>query len=109
MAIPAYRSLFRAARLAFEGDERMLTAARSQIRAGFREKAALAPTDPTLPLAVRHAELVAGFLRSNVVQGKREGDGETYSTYIQGWATAYVYVWEGVLTWGPGFCRAEDT
>lgn len=82
MALPAYRSLFRATRLAFQGDERMLTAARTQIRANFREKASLPVSDPTIPDAIQHAEAVAAFLRANVVQGKREGaDGETYSTY----------------------------
>lgn len=60
----------------------MLTAARTQIRANFREKASLPASDPTIPDAIRHAEAVAAFLRANVVQGKREGeDGETYSTY----------------------------
>lgn len=60
----------------------MLTAARTQIRANFREKATLPPSDPAIPDAIQHAEAVAAFLRANVVQGKREGnDGETYSTY----------------------------
>lgn len=60
----------------------MLTAARTQIRANFREKATLPPSDPTIPDAIKHAEAVAAFLRANVVQGKREGnDGETYSTH----------------------------
>lgn len=80
MALPAYRSLFRATRLAFQGDERMLTAARTQIRADFRDKATLPPSDPAVSTAILHAQAVASFLRANVVQGKREGeDGETYS------------------------------
>ncbi|KAJ4419832.1 Mitochondrial zinc maintenance protein 1, mitochondrial [Gnomoniopsis sp. IMI 355080] len=83
MALPAYRSLFRATRLAFQGDERMLTAARTQIRANFREKATLPASDPAVPDAIQHAEAVAAFLRANVVQGKREGnDGETYKLRI---------------------------
>lgn len=57
----------------------MLTAARQQARAGFREKASLPPSDPAVAPAVQHAQEVAAFLRSNVVQGKREADGETYS------------------------------
>lgn len=82
MALPAYRSLFRATRLAFQGDERMLTAARTQIRANFREKAALPASDPAIPDAIKHAEAVAAFLRANVVQGKREGDdGQLYSMH----------------------------
>lgn len=79
MALQAYRHLLRATRIAFQGDERMLSAARQQARAGFRENAALPPTDPAVAPAVQHAREVAAFLRSNVVQGKREGDGDTYS------------------------------
>lgn len=52
----------------------MLTAARSSIREGFRANAALEPTSPEFPAAVKHAEEVATILRQNVVQGKREGD-----------------------------------
>lgn len=79
MALPAYRSLLRASRLAFQGDERMLSAARTQIRTGFREKSVLQPTDPAVMPAIQHAQAVAAFLTANVVQGKREDEGETYS------------------------------
>ncbi len=44
----------------------------------FREKATLSPSDPAAEQAIKHAEEVAAFLRSNVVQGKKEGD--VYST-----------------------------
>ncbi|KAI8950115.1 hypothetical protein F4801DRAFT_362512 [Xylaria longipes] len=73
-ALPAYRNLLRAARVAFQGDGTMLTAARSSIRQGFRANAALEPTSPEFPAAVKHAEEVATILRQNVVQGKRDGD-----------------------------------
>jgi complex III assembly factor LYRM7 len=53
---------------------RVLSAARQQIRQGFREKALLPASDPAVDPAIRHAEEVAHFLRSNLVQGKREGD-----------------------------------
>ncbi|CAN8099961.1 unnamed protein product [Discula destructiva] len=76
MALPAYRSLLRATRIAFQGDERVLTAARAEIRANFRAKAALPPSDPAVPPAIEHAEAVAAFLRANVVQGRREGQEE---------------------------------
>ncbi|TRX96411.1 hypothetical protein FHL15_002683 [Xylaria flabelliformis] len=73
-ALPAYRNLLRAARLAFQGDSTMLTAARSSIREGFRVNAALEPSSPEFPAAVKHAEEVATILRQNVVQGKKDGD-----------------------------------
>ncbi|KAI1345497.1 hypothetical protein F5Y01DRAFT_57173 [Xylaria sp. FL0043] len=79
-AIPAYRNLLRAARIAFQGDGPTLTAARQSIRQGFRANAALEPTSPEFPNAVKHAEEVAMILRQNVVQGKKEGD--TYKLRI---------------------------
>ncbi|KAI1422731.1 hypothetical protein F5Y12DRAFT_717074 [Xylaria sp. FL1777] len=79
-ALPAYRSLLRAARIAFQGDGTMLSAARSSIRQGFRANAALEPSSPEFPAAVKHAEEVATILRQNVVQGKRVGD--TYKLRI---------------------------
>ncbi|KAI0010766.1 hypothetical protein F4779DRAFT_616202 [Xylariaceae sp. FL0662B] len=74
MALPAYRNLLRAARIAFQGDERVFLAARSSIRDGFRANASLDPTDPVVPGAIKHAEEVASILRQNIVQGKMEGD-----------------------------------
>lgn len=82
MALQAYRSLFRATRLTFQGDERLLTNARDQIRAGFREKAGLSPSDPAVAPAVQHAQEIAAMLRENVVQGRNEGDGR-YSKYFR--------------------------
>ncbi|OTB15182.1 hypothetical protein K445DRAFT_318029 [Daldinia sp. EC12] len=74
MALQAYRGLLRAARVAFQGDERVLTAARASIRESFRVNASLEPTDPELPGAIKHAEEVAAILRQNVVQGRKDGD-----------------------------------
>ncbi|KAI0172949.1 hypothetical protein GGR52DRAFT_572759 [Hypoxylon sp. FL1284] len=74
MALPAYRSLLRAARVAFQGDERVFTAARSSIREGFRANASLEPTNPELSGAIKYAEDVAAILRQNVVQGKKDGE-----------------------------------
>lgn len=63
------------------GDAPVLLAAQSQIRNGFREKAALDPTDSETTQAVQHAQEVAKFLRENLVQGRRaEGDEHNYST-----------------------------
>ncbi|RYO91720.1 hypothetical protein DL766_004382 [Monosporascus sp. MC13-8B] len=73
-AIPAYRHLLRSARKAFQGDDRVLTAARAAIRDNFRAKASLGPGDPETAGAIKHAEEVAVLLRQNVVQGRREGD-----------------------------------
>lgn len=81
MATPAYRNLLRAARIAFQGDERVLTAARQQIRTGFREKASLPSSHPTVAPSVQYANEVAEFLKANVVQGRKEGNGETYSMF----------------------------
>ncbi|KAI6086529.1 hypothetical protein F4821DRAFT_128751 [Hypoxylon rubiginosum] len=80
MALPAYRSLLRAARVAFQGDERVFTAAKASIRENFRTNASLEPTNPELPVAIKHAEDVAAILRQNVVQGKK--DGEIYKLRI---------------------------
>lgn len=79
MATQAYRHLLRATRIAFAGDERVLSAARDQIRSGFRDKASLAPSDPAVAPALQHAQQVAEFLRSNLVQGRKEAD-DRYST-----------------------------
>lgn len=52
----------------------MLDAARQQIRQGFRDKASLSASDPSVQPAIQHAEEVASFLKTNLVQGRREGD-----------------------------------
>lgn len=76
MSVVAYRHLLRAARIAFQGDAPILTAAQSQIRTEFRSKATLDPSDASVPAAIQHAEEVARFLRENVVQGKKLDEGE---------------------------------
>ncbi|KAK4156793.1 hypothetical protein C8A00DRAFT_40808 [Chaetomidium leptoderma] len=72
-ALQAYRHLMRAARVAFEGDARVLDGARQSIRQGFRDKASLPASDPSIQSSIQHAEEVASFLKANLVQGKREG------------------------------------
>ncbi|KAI9046960.1 hypothetical protein LZ554_009035 [Drepanopeziza brunnea f. sp. 'monogermtubi'] len=74
MALPAYRSLLRSARLAFAGDAPLLKAARQEAHHAFRKNAALSPEDPLLAPAIAHANDVAKILRENVVQGKLEND-----------------------------------
>ncbi|KAF3768606.1 hypothetical protein M406DRAFT_251321 [Cryphonectria parasitica EP155] len=82
MALAAYRNILRATRIAFQGDERVLSAARLQARTMFREKASLQPADPAVAPAIQHAEAVAEALRANVVQGSQQGDGSTYKLRI---------------------------
>ncbi|KAK3336368.1 hypothetical protein B0T19DRAFT_36987 [Cercophora scortea] len=81
MALQAYRHLMRAAEIAFKGDFRMLDAARSQIRHGFQEKAALASSE--VQPAIQQAEEIATFLKANLVQGRKEG--EVYSKHDFFW------------------------
>ncbi|KAK4649076.1 Mitochondrial zinc maintenance protein 1, mitochondrial [Podospora pseudocomata] len=80
-AIQSYRNLLRAARIAFEGDTRMLTGARESIRNAFRDKATLPPSDPSIEPALKHADEVAAFLKANVVQGIKQED-NTYKLRI---------------------------
>jgi complex III assembly factor LYRM7 len=56
------------------GDVRVLDAARQQIRQGFRDKATLPTLDPEVEPSIKHAEEVANFLRTNLVQGEKNGD-----------------------------------
>ncbi|CZS80750.1 unnamed protein product [Fusarium graminearum] len=73
-ALNAYRHLMRAARIAFQGDAPILSAAQLQIRNEFRQKATIDASDA--PAAIKHAEEVAKVLRQNVVQGRRIEDGK---------------------------------
>ncbi|KAH7029468.1 mitochondrial zinc maintenance protein 1, mitochondrial [Microdochium trichocladiopsis] len=83
MALSAYRNLWRSANVAFRGDQRMLTAARSSIRAGFLTNAHLEPSSPEYAPALQHANEVATILRQNVVQGKQiDSDGDRYKLNI---------------------------
>ncbi|KAH7230421.1 uncharacterized protein BKA55DRAFT_598659 [Fusarium redolens] len=73
-ALNAYRHLMRAARIAFQGDAPILSAAQLQIRNEFRQKASINASDA--PAAIKHAEDVAKVLRQNVVQGQRTEEGK---------------------------------
>ncbi|KAI9826138.1 MAG: Mitochondrial zinc maintenance protein 1, mitochondrial [Thelocarpon impressellum] len=76
MALEAYRHLLRAARVAFQGDARLLTAARHEARKGFESGHALAPGSHEAKAGVAHAEEVARILRHNIVQGQRANEEE---------------------------------
>lgn len=83
MATSAYRNLWRSANVAFRGDTRMLTAARTSIRTGFQTNRHLEPTSAEIAPALQHANEVALFLRQNVVQGKKlDGDEDRYSAFF---------------------------
>ncbi|PTB70260.1 hypothetical protein BBK36DRAFT_1097812, partial [Trichoderma citrinoviride] len=84
MSLAAYRNLLRAARIAFQGDVHVLSAAQAQIRQGFQENRAL-DSSSSIESAIRHAEDVATILRQNVVQGQKmegKGDDHTYKLRI---------------------------
>lgn len=81
------------------GDAPVLAAAQQQIRDGFKQKASLTPSDPDAASAIQHAQEVAKFLRSNVVQGvrldghdnkyrKRDTDQQPNSPEITDWMGA---------------------
>ncbi|KAJ4035695.1 Mitochondrial zinc maintenance protein 1, mitochondrial [Fusarium oxysporum] len=79
-ALNAYRHLMRAARIAFQGDAPILSAAQLQIRNEFRQKASIDAADASA--AIKHAEEVAKVLRQNVVQGQRTEEGkDTFSEF----------------------------
>lgn len=80
-ALNAYRHGLRATRTAFDGDARMLLAARAKMREGMEN-----PPNPELSKEqqIQHLEDVAVFLRRNLVQGKKEGTGEKYHLNIHG-------------------------
>ncbi|KAI4249145.1 MAG: hypothetical protein L6R40_000603 [Gallowayella cf. fulva] len=74
MALSAYRNLLRSAKIAFQGDTRVLTSALVTARSNFESSRSLPPNSSEAQAAIAHAEDVAGILRKNVVQGR--GDGE---------------------------------
>ncbi|PHH58975.1 hypothetical protein CDD81_3979 [Ophiocordyceps australis] len=83
MALAAYRSILRAARLAFKDDAPILASAQTQARAQFQEKASLDPAGPDAKAAIQHAQDVAKILRENVVQGRKaDGQENTYKLRI---------------------------
>jgi complex III assembly factor LYRM7 len=77
-ALSAYRHLLRSARIAFEGDAMMFNAAQQESRKAFEQNKAVA--GEAAEALVKHAKDVAIILRTNVIQGKKEGD-EVYSEY----------------------------
>ncbi|KAF2458044.1 mitochondrial zinc maintenance protein 1, mitochondrial, partial [Lineolata rhizophorae] len=75
MALAAYRQLLRSTRVAFQGDEFMLNAARAQARSAFDQNRSLSSGSEEAQKSVDHAGEVAKVLRENVVQGRSVEDG----------------------------------
>ncbi|KAI9833715.1 MAG: Mitochondrial zinc maintenance protein 1, mitochondrial [Phylliscum demangeonii] len=71
MALAAYRHVLRAARLAFEGDQRVLSAARHEARARFETGRSLSSDSDEAKHHIGHAEEVARILTHNLVQGRQ--------------------------------------
>ena len=96
MAVSAYRSVLRAARVAFQGefvsashsiaaydhvrvgDAKIYSAARLEARKRFTDDKDLAPGDPAAQDKVKEAYEVARILRQNVVQGEAKGGAQHY-------------------------------
>ncbi|KAL8682831.1 MAG: hypothetical protein Q9186_001160 [Xanthomendoza sp. 1 TL-2023] len=74
MALSAYRNLLRSARIAFQGDTRVLTSALATARSNFEASRSLPSNSSEAQAAISHAEEVAVILRRNIVQG-RGGEG----------------------------------
>ncbi|KAK2746167.1 Mitochondrial zinc maintenance protein 1, mitochondrial [Onygenales sp. PD_40] len=72
-ALNAYRLLLRATRIAFQGDHTTLTAARLEARKQFDANRRVGIDSP---MKVQHALETAEILRTNVVQGVRDADGD---------------------------------
>lgn len=81
MALAAYRHLLRATRIAFTGDQHLLHAAQTQVRAGFDNNSSLDPSSAEAVKAIEHAEGVASVLRHNIVQGVQAPGTDKFSTY----------------------------
>ncbi|MCJ1259687.1 Mitochondrial zinc maintenance protein 1, mitochondrial [Lignoscripta atroalba] len=85
MALAAYRHILRSTRIAFQGDQRVLHAARHQARQLFASNSSLSTASPEALAQIAHAEDVAKVLRQNIVQGQRiaaDGEGEKYQLRI---------------------------
>jgi len=82
MALAAYRSLIRSAKLAFHSDTTVLTAAILESRKGFETNRSAA-ADAAQEL-IKNAHEIADVLRKNVVQGRKAAEDENmYRMYPQ--------------------------
>ncbi|KXL43321.1 hypothetical protein M433DRAFT_25740 [Acidomyces richmondensis BFW] len=81
IALAAYRHVLRATRIAFHGDDEVLTSSRILARESFAKGSSLVVGSTAASKAIEHAEGVAQILRENVVQGKNIG-GDLYKLNI---------------------------
>jgi len=77
LALQAYRNALRATRVAFNGDQVVLHAARTRVREGFESNRALSD-EAEITKAVTELNEVARFLVKNIVQGEQEKDGRYF-------------------------------
>ncbi|MCJ1363093.1 Mitochondrial zinc maintenance protein 1, mitochondrial [Acarospora aff. strigata] len=83
MALAAYRQVLRSTRIAFQGDERLFSAARHEARKRFDSSCQLPAGSEGAVAGIAHAEDVARILRQNVVQGQQVDErGEKYQLRI---------------------------
>ncbi|KAA6412411.1 MAG: mitochondrial zinc maintenance mitochondrial [Lasallia pustulata] len=83
-ALAAYRHVLRSTRIAFQGDIRLLNAARREARKKFDTNRSLSSSSHEAAAGIMHAEDVARILRQNVVQGERlDEEGEKYQLRIR--------------------------
>ncbi|KAI9781249.1 MAG: Mitochondrial zinc maintenance protein 1, mitochondrial [Peltula sp. TS41687] len=71
MALAAYRHLLRATAIAFQGDMRMLEAARREARKQFDQNRNLSSDSEEVTKAIGHAEDTARILKHNLAQGRQ--------------------------------------
>ncbi|KAL9062417.1 MAG: hypothetical protein Q9161_009815 [Pseudevernia consocians] len=71
MALAAYRHVLRSTRVAFQGDLRLLLAARVEARSKFDHNRFLSPSSTEAEQKVLEAKEIARILRQNVVQGEQ--------------------------------------
>ncbi|KAJ9611274.1 Mitochondrial zinc maintenance protein 1, mitochondrial [Cladophialophora chaetospira] len=82
MALPAYRHLLRATRIAFREDFHLLHAARTQARTGFDKLRTLDADSEEAIKGIQHAEAVASVLRHNIVQGRQVEGSDVFKLNI---------------------------
>ncbi|KTA95237.1 Mitochondrial zinc maintenance protein 1, mitochondrial [Nakaseomyces glabratus] len=77
-ALIAYKHGLRATRVAFDGDNRVLLAARAEMRKGMENP----DSSKTTQEQIQHLEEVATFLKRNLVQGQKIEGEEKYHLKI---------------------------
>ena len=79
--LSAYRHLLRSISITFKDDQRVLTAAKSTVRARFEEGKKLAPASPEAFVALEEARGASRFLRQGVIQGVKEEESSNFRIY----------------------------